>query len=68
MRFGAYPFAVPALAFFDTFVTNTDYRADAPESWAELWTGDFNRDGFDDLALVSDFNTVWVVDVFGERD
>ena len=34
--------AVPALAFFDTFVTNTDYRADAPESWAELWTGDWD--------------------------
>lgn len=34
--------AVPALAFFDTFVTNTDYRADAPMSWGELWTGDWD--------------------------
>ena len=30
-------FAVGALAFYTTFVTNTDYAADAPESWAELW-------------------------------
>ena len=34
--------AVPALAFFDTFVTNTDFSADAPMSWAELWTGDWD--------------------------
>lgn len=30
-------YAVGALAFYTTFVTNTDYAADAPESWAELW-------------------------------
>ncbi len=30
-------FAVGALAFYTTFVTNTDYAADAPASWAELW-------------------------------
>ena len=32
---GAY--GVGALAFYTTFVTNTDYAAEAPESWAELW-------------------------------
>lgn len=30
-------FAVGALAFYTTFVTNTDFDADAPTSWAELW-------------------------------
>ena len=30
-------YAVGALAFYTTFVTNTDYAADAPGSWAELW-------------------------------
>ncbi len=30
-------FAVGALAFYTTFVTNTDYAAEAPASWAELW-------------------------------
>lgn len=30
-------FAVGALAFYTTFVTNTDYAPDAPTSWAELW-------------------------------
>jgi len=30
-------FAVGALAFYTTFVTNTDFAADAPTSWAELW-------------------------------
>lgn len=30
-------YAVGALAFYTTFVTNTDYAADAPASWAELW-------------------------------
>lgn len=30
-------FAVGALAFYTTFVTNTDYAADAPGSWTELW-------------------------------
>jgi len=30
-------YAVGALAFYTTFVTNTDYAADAPTSWAELW-------------------------------
>jgi len=30
-------YAVGALAFYTTFVTNTDFAADAPESWAELW-------------------------------
>lgn len=30
-------YAVGALAFYTTFVTNTDYAADAPGSWADLW-------------------------------
>jgi len=30
-------YAVGALAFYTIFVTNTDYAADAPASWAELW-------------------------------
>ena len=30
-------FAVGALAFYTTFVTNTDYAKDAPGSWKELW-------------------------------
>jgi putative spermidine/putrescine transport system substrate-binding protein len=30
-------YAVGALAFYTTFVTNTDYAADAPASWSELW-------------------------------
>lgn len=30
-------YAVGALAFYTTFVTNTDYAADAPTSWADLW-------------------------------
>jgi putative spermidine/putrescine transport system substrate-binding protein len=30
-------YAVGALAFYTTFVTNTEYAADAPKSWAELW-------------------------------
>ncbi len=35
-------FAVAALSFFSTLVTNTDYRAEPPQSWAELWTGDWD--------------------------
>ena len=30
-------YAVGALAFYTTCVTNTDYAADAPASWSELW-------------------------------
>lgn len=30
-------FAVGALAFYTTFVTNTDYSKNAPASWTELW-------------------------------
>jgi len=30
-------YAVGALAFYTTFVTNTDYATDAPGSWADLW-------------------------------
>ena len=30
-------YAVGALAFYTTLVTNTEYAADAPGSWAELW-------------------------------
>lgn len=30
-------YGVGALAFYTTFVTNTDYAAEAPKSWAELW-------------------------------
>lgn len=30
-------YAVGALAFYTTFVTNTDYAPDAPTSWADLW-------------------------------
>lgn len=35
-------FAVAALSFWSTFVTNTDFRAEAPESWAELWSADWD--------------------------
>ncbi|WP_420861257.1 ABC transporter substrate-binding protein [Algirhabdus cladophorae] len=30
-------YGVGALAFYTTFVTNTDYAATAPASWADLW-------------------------------
>lgn len=30
-------FAVGALAFYTTLVTNTDFAEDAPQSWEELW-------------------------------
>ncbi len=30
-------YAVGALAFYTTFVTNTDFAPDAPASWADLW-------------------------------
>lgn len=30
-------YAVGALAFYTTFVTNTDFAAEAPGSWEELW-------------------------------
>lgn len=30
-------YGVGALAFYTTFVTNTDYAAQAPASWSELW-------------------------------
>lgn len=30
-------YAVGALAFYTTFVTNTDYASEPPTSWAELW-------------------------------
>lgn len=30
-------FAVGALAFYTTFVTNTDYDKEAPASWGDLW-------------------------------
>ncbi len=30
-------YAVGALAFYTTLVTNTDYSKDAPASWADLW-------------------------------
>ena len=33
---------VGALGFFTTFVTNTDNTAFVPESWADLWSEDFD--------------------------
>lgn len=35
-------YAVGALAWYTTFVTNTEYAADAPVSWAEMWTTDWD--------------------------
>ncbi len=34
--------AVGALAWYTTFVTNTEFTADAPASWAEMWTTDWD--------------------------
>ncbi len=34
---GGAAYAVGALAFYTTLVTNTDYAPDAPGSWADLW-------------------------------
>lgn len=34
--------AVGALGFFVTMVTNTDYQAEAPTSWSELWSQDWD--------------------------
>ncbi len=36
-------YGVGALAFYTTFVTNTDYSADAPASWAELWEDKWDK-------------------------
>ena len=34
---GGMAYGVGALAFYTTFVTNTDFAPDAPASWADLW-------------------------------
>lgn len=47
------PFAVAALTWFTTLVTNTEAEPDAPTSWADLWTRDW--DGR--LGLVSTTNS-----------
>ncbi len=36
-------YAVGALAFYTTFVTNTDFAPEAPASWAELWEDKWDR-------------------------
>ncbi len=36
-------FGVGALAFYTTFVTNTDYSKEAPTSWAELWEDKWDK-------------------------
>ncbi len=35
-------YAVGAMNWYTTFVTNTDFTSDAPESWAELWENDWD--------------------------
>ena len=35
-------YAVGALSWYTTFVTNTDFTADAPESWAAFWENDWD--------------------------
>ncbi len=35
-------YAVGALSWYTTFVTNTTFQAEAPESWAEMWTTDWD--------------------------
>jgi putative spermidine/putrescine transport system substrate-binding protein len=46
-------YAVGALSWFVTFVTNTDYSNDAPASWADLWSKDWDGK----LALLSNANS-----------
>jgi len=36
-------FAVGALAFYTTFVTNTDFEKEPPASWEELWEGKWDN-------------------------
>ncbi len=36
-------FAVGALAFYTTLVTNTDFNKDAPASWADLWEDKWDK-------------------------
>ena len=36
-------FAVGALAFYTTLVTNTDFNKEAPKSWAELWEDKWDK-------------------------
>lgn len=45
--------AVGALTWFTTFVTNTEAAADAPASWADLWTRNWNGK----LGLTSNSNS-----------
>ncbi|MBU2942902.1 extracellular solute-binding protein [Shimia thalassica] len=45
--------AVGALSWFTTFVTNTDTVAEAPTSWADLWTRDWDGK----LGLTSNANS-----------
>lgn len=46
-------YGVGALAFYTTFVTNTDFMAEAPSSWEELW-----EDKWDDkLGIVTTPNS-----------
>ena len=36
-------YGVGALSWYVTFVTNTKFAPDAPKSWAELWTKDWDK-------------------------
>lgn len=45
--------AVGALTWYTTFVTNTDAAPEAPTSWADLWTGDWDGK----LGLTSNSNS-----------
>jgi len=49
-------YAVGALVFYTTLVTNTDYDADAPASWKDLWEDKWDKK----LGLVT--TTLLVVD------
>lgn len=35
-------YGVGALSWYVTFVTNTDFMPDAPDSWADMWTTDWD--------------------------
>ena len=36
-------FGVGALSWYTTFVTNTDFAPEAPKSWADMWTSDWDK-------------------------
>lgn len=46
-------YGVGALAFYTTLVTNTDFMAEAPKSWEELWEGKWD----DKLGIVTTANS-----------